>query len=311
MQVAVVQDGPTAFDRESTLVTIDARTREAASAGAGLVLFPEAFIGGYPRGSTFSSVIGARDRSGYQLYRRYWESAVDVPGEMVDRLADLATELGVFLVIGVMEREGGTLFCTVLFFGPEGYLGKHRKLIPTGLERAVWGRGDGSTLPVFDTPAGRMGAVICWENYMPLLRMAMYDKGVQLYLAPTADSRDTWVATMRHIAVEGRCYVLGCNQFTRRGDYPPEMDSTYGDDPDTIVTRGGSCIIDPYGQVLAGPLYDEAGILYADVDPGETRAAKFDFEVAGHYARPDVFQLSVNETRQLSTVRHDEGEESR
>lgn len=311
MQVAVVQDAPAAFDQAATLSIVETRAREAAAAGAELVLFPEAFIGGYPRGSTFSSVVGARARAGYQLYRRYWESAVDVPGEVVDRLEQLTIELGVFLAIGVIERDGGTLFCTVLFFNEDGYLGKHRKLIPTGLERAIWGRGDGSTLPVFDTPAGRVGAVICWENYMPLLRMAMYSKGVQIYLAPTADSRDTWLATMRHIAVEGRCYVLGCNQFTRRGDYPPDMDTTYDDDPATIVTRGGSCIVDPYGQIVAGPLYDEAGILYAHIDPGETRAAKFDFDVAGHYARPDVFQLSIDESAQHSTIHHDERQGNR
>jgi nitrilase len=295
MRVAVVQDAPVAFDRDATLLKVEARTREAAAAGAELVLWPEAFVSAYPRGSTLHAVVGGRERAGYELYYRYWESAVDVPGDTVDRLAGLAAELGLFLVVGVIERDGGTLYCTVLFFGPDGYLGKHRKLMPTGLERAIWGFGDGSTMPVFDTPGGRMGAVICWENYMPMMRMAMYAKGVQLYLAPTADHRDSWVATMRHIAVEGRCFVLGCNQFTRRSDYPPNFDNTYGDDPDVIFSRGGSCIVDPFGNLVAGPLFDEAGILYADVDVAETYAAKFDFDVVGHYARPDIFQLHVDE----------------
>lgn len=302
MQVAVVQEAPVAFDREATLSKVVDRTREAAAHGAKLVLWPEAFVSGYPRGSTFHSVIGARDRAGYELYRRYWDAAVDVPGETVQGLAALAAELQIVLVVGVIERDGGTLYCTVLFFGPEGYLGKHRKLMPTGVERAVWGFGDGSTMPVYDTPVGRIGAVICWENYMPLMRAAMYAKGIQVYLAPTADSRDTWVASMRHIAVEGRCYVLGCNQFTRRGDYPDDMDSRYGDDPERIVTRGGSCIVDPYGTVLAGPLFDEAGILYADIEPGETNAAKFDFDVTGHYARPDIFQLRVDDRPRVPVV---------
>jgi nitrilase len=185
----------------------------------------------------------------------------------------------------------------VLFFGPDGrYLGKHRKLMPTASERLIWGFGDGSTLPVFETPIGRVGAVICWENFMPLLRMTMYAKGIQLYCAPTADGRDSWLPSMQHIALEGRCFVLSCNQFARRSDYPDDYAAPqFGDDPQTVVSRGGSCIVGPLGQILAGPNYESECILTADLDLDDVARGKFDLDVVGHYARPDVFQLRVNE----------------
>jgi nitrilase len=182
-----------------------------------------------------------------------------------------------------------------LFFAPDGsFLGKHRKLMPTAAERLIWGFGDGSTMPVFDTAVGRIGAAICWENYMPMFRMHMYGQGIQLYCAPTADDRDSWQATVRHIALEGRCFVLSSNQFARRSDYPDDYPAVQGGDPQTIMSRGGSCIIDPLGRILAGPLYDNPGILTADLDPDEIARGKFDFDVVGHYARPDVFKLVVN-----------------
>jgi nitrilase len=207
----------------------------------------------------------------------------------------------VYLALGIIERDsdysGGTLYCTLLYFNPEGQLiGKHRKLKPTGAERLVWGEGDGSTLPVFETEIGRIGGLICWENYMPMARMVMYSKGVQIYLAPTADPRDTWQATMRHIACEGRCFVLGCNQYVTKQMYPLDMEGLeeLKDQPD-VMCRGGSVIVSPLGEVLAGPLYDKEGILYADLDMAEIVRGKVDFDVVGHYARPDVFQLFVNE----------------
>jgi len=295
-KVAVVQAASVAYDAAKTLDKLEARTAEAAAQGARLVLFPEAFVGGYPRGLSFGATVGNRSAQGREEYRRYWESAIDVPGPAVLRMADIAARHAVYLATGVIERDGGTLHCTVLFFGPDGsYLGKHRKLMPTGSERLIWGYGDGSTMPVFDTPLGRMGALICWENYMPLMRAAHYAKGVQIYLAPTADGRDTWLATVRHIAVEGRCFVLSCNQFARRGDYPAQYDSEFGDDADTVMSRGGSCIINPMGEVLAGPDYDGECVLVASVDLGDIARGKFDFDVSGHYARPDIFTLLVDE----------------
>ena len=259
-KVAVVQAAPVAFNRERTLEKVDALANQAAQEGARLVLFPEAFVSAYPRGLDFGAVVGSRSEQGREDFRRYWESSVDVPGPAVEALAGTARQHGIYLVIGVVERDGGTLYCTVLFFAPDaGYLGKHRKVMPTASERLVWGFGDGSTLPVFRTPLGNVGAVICWENYLPLLRAAMYAKGIQIYCAPTADGRDSWIASMRHIAVEGRCFVLSCNQFNRRRDFPADYRSIFGDDPDTVVTRGGSCIVRPVRQFSGWPEHRRRG----------------------------------------------------
>jgi len=294
--VAVVQAASVAFDRKRTVEKAVDLTRDAAKAGARLVLFPEAFISGYPRGLDFGAVVGARSEAGREDYRRYWESAVDVPGPEVKTLGKAARANSVYLLMGVIERERGTLYCCVLFFAPDGtFLGKHRKVMPTASERLIWGYGDGSTLPVFDTPLGRVGAVICWENYMPLLRTYMYSQGIQIYCAPTADHREVWPSTMQHIALEGRCFVLGCNQFNRRRDFPEKYNSSFGDSPDTVISRGGSCIVDPFGQFLAGPNFEEETILVAEIDRTQLSKAKFDFDAVGHYARPDIFQLVVDD----------------
>ena len=293
--MAVVQAAPVVFDRERTLKKVHALAADAARQGARLVVFPEAFVSAYPRGLDFGAVFGSRTDAGREQFRRYWESSVDVPGPAVDALSRTAKSCGIYLVIGVIERDRGTLYCTVLFFAPDGaYLGKHRKIMPTASERLVWGFGDGSTMPVFDTPLGKIGAVICWENYLPLMRAAMYAKGIELYCAPTADPRDSWIASMRHIAVEGRCFVLSCNQFNRRRDFPSDY-GALGDDPEAIVTRGGSCIVDPFGNFLAGPNTDGEVILIAEIDRAQIVRGKYDLDVVGHYARPDIFQLQVDE----------------
>jgi nitrilase len=294
--VAVVQAAPIVFDRERTLKKVHALAGEAARKGARLVVFPEAFVSAYPRGLDFGAVVGSRSEEGREQFRRYWESSVDVPGPAVEALGRTAKSSGIYLVIGVVERERGTLYCTVLFFSPDGgYLGKHRKIMPTASERLVWGFGDGSTMPVFDTALGKIGAVICWENYLPLMRTAMYAKGIELYCAPTADPRDSWIASMRHIAVEGRCFVLSCNQFNRRRDFPADYGAALGDDPQKVVTRGGSCIVDPFGNFLAGPNTEDEVILTAEIDRAQIVRGKFDLDVVGHYARPDIFQLQVDE----------------
>jgi nitrilase len=296
VRAAVVQAAAVAFDREATLEKAEGLVAEAAGRGAKLVVFPEAFVSGYPRGITFGTVVGQRTEEGRDHFRRYWESAVDVRGPATDRLGAMAREHGIHLVMGIIERDGGTLYCTILFFDPAGELmGKHRKLMPTAAERLVWGYGDGSTMPVFDTPHGRLGAVICWENYMPMMRMAMYAKGIQLYCAPTADARDSWIQTVSHIAVEGRCFVMSCNQFARRSDYPADIPNALAEKPEEVLSRGGSCIVDPFGRMLAGPDYEGEVILTAELDLDQVARAKFDFDVAGHYARPDVFQLHVDE----------------
>ncbi len=293
---AVVQAAAIAFDCDRTLQKLRALAADAAARGARIAVFPEAFVSAYPKGLDFGARVGMRTAKGRDDFRRYFESAIDVPGPVVDILAKTARENRLHLVVGVIERDLGTLYCTVLFFAPDGrYLGKHRKLMPTAMERLIWGFGDGSTLPVFPTEIGRIGAVICWENYMPLLRAAMYAKGVQIYCAPTADGRRTWLPTMQHVALEGRCFVLSCNQFTRRRDFPADYDAVQGNDPDTVISEGGSCIVSPLGEVLAGPNFDGECILTAEIDLGEIVRGKYDFDVVGHYARPDVFRLHVNE----------------
>ncbi len=301
IRVAVVQAAPVMFDREATTEKAVRLFAEATEQGAQLVLFPEAFIPCYPRGLSFGTVVGARSPEGRLTWERYWASSVDVPGPVTEALGTAAREAGAYLAIGVVEREGrfgrGTLYCSLLTFGPDGQLlGVHRKLKPTGSERLIWGEGDGSSLLVLDTALGKVGGLICWENYMPLARAALYAKGVEIYLAPTADARETWQATLRHIACEGRCYVLGCNQYVTRDMYPADLPGIADlENQPEVMCRGGSAIISPLGEVLAGPLYDAEGILCADLDMGEVIRSRFDFDPVGHYARSDVLRLWVNE----------------
>jgi nitrilase len=295
VRAAVVQDSPIVFNREATVEKVRSLAIQAGRQGAQLVVMPEAFVSAYPTGMDFGARVGFRTAKGRDDFRRYYESAVEVPGPACEALGKAAREANVFLVIGVIERDGGTLYCTVLFFSPGGKLmGKHRKLMPTAMERLIWGFGDGSTMPVFDTSLGKIGAVICWENYMPMLRMYMYAQGIQLYCAPTADHRETWLPSMRHIALEGRCFVLSCCQYLLRADCPEDYAAIQGDDPRTILMRGGSCIVGPLGQVLAGPNFEGACILTAELDLDDIPRGKYDFDAAGHYARPDIFRLNVN-----------------
>lgn len=308
LKVAVIQAAPVLFNRDATVEKACRLIAEAAAQGAQLILFPEAFIPAYPRGLTFGTVVGSRTSQGRQAWQAYWENAVDVPGPSTAVLGEAARQANAYVCIGVIERDTdfsrATLYCTMLYFSSTGeFLGKHRKLKPTAAERLIWGEGDGSTLTVLDTPFGKLGGLICWENYMPLARMAMYAKGVEIYLAPTADSRDAWQSTMRHIALEGRCFVLGCNQFVTKGLYPPDLPGVdeLANQPE-IMCRGGSVIVTPLGEVLAGPLFDQEGMLLAELDLTEIPRSRFDFDVAGHYARPDVFQLIVNEQPQPPVI---------
>lgn len=301
VKVAVVQAAPALFDRDATVEKTCRLVAAAAAQGARLILFPEAFIPAYPRGLSFGTVVGSRSSNGRRAWQTYWANAVDVPGPATRALGEAAREANAYLAIGVIERDSyfsrGTLYCTLLYFGPSGrLLGTHRKLKPTAAERLIWGEGDGSTLTVVETEFGKIGGLICWENYMPLARMAMYGKGVDIYLAPTADARETWQATLRHIACEGRCFVLGCNQFVTKSMYPADLVGAedLAGQPE-VICRGGSAIVSPLGAVVAGPLYDREDILLAELDLGEIPRSRFDLDVTGHYARPDVFQLTVNE----------------
>lgn len=304
VKVAVVQATPCMFDTPSTIKKACELIEKAGSNGAKLMLFPEAFIGGYPKGMHLGVRVGMRTPEGRKDFRRYYESAICIPGPETDALGAAAAKVGAYVVSGVIEREENTstLYCTALFIGPDGrVLGKHRKLIPTAAERLIWGSGDGSTLPVFKTPFGKIGAVICWENYMPLLRAAMYGKGLDIYLAPTFDARDSWQLSMRHIALESHCFVITCNQYLTKSAYPTDL-LCYGElaDQPEVLHRGGSAIINPFGEYLAGPLWEKEGIAYADLDMGQIEEAKFDFDVTGHYTRPDVMRLFVNEKAQKS-----------
>jgi nitrilase len=302
-RAAVVQAAAPAFADTAALDRAVQLIGAAAAQGACLVVFPEAFLGGYPKGLDFGARVGMRAPEGRDLFRRYYENALEVPGPATAVLGAAARTHGIHLVIGVIERAGGTLYCTVLFFGPDGtLLGTHRKVMPTAMERLIWGFGDGSTLQVLPTALGRIGAAICWENYMPQLRLALYGQGVQLYCAPTVDDRETWLPTMRHIALEGRCFVFSACQFARRSDFPLDVAPIQGNDPETVLIRGGSCIISPLGEVLAGPVFDAPTILTAEIDLGAISRGYLDLDVVGHYARPDLFQLTVN-TQAMPAVR--------
>mgnify|MGYP001476318691 FL=1 len=294
-KAAVVQAAPVLFDTPRTIEKLADLVHDAAHQGAELVVLPEAFVGGYPKGLDFGARLGMRSPEGREDFRRYFASAIEMAGPEAERLAAVARDNGVHLVTGAIERDGGTLFCSTLTYGPTGaLLSKHRKLMPTALERLVWGFGDGSTIGVAETPLGRIGSVICWENYMPLLRMAMYAQGAELYCAPTVDDRDTWLPTMRTIAIEGRCFVLSACQYFTRGDAPTDYAPIQGDDPATVLIRGGSCIIDPLGNILVEPDFSGEMIRIAEIDRHVIARGKYDLDVVGHYARPDVFKLSVD-----------------
>lgn len=293
-RVAALQIGASPRGKEETLQNIlsfEGRIRES---GAKLVVMPEALLGGYPKGEIFGTRLGYRLPEGRQAFAEYHENAIDVPGPETDALAELSTRCDASIVIGVIERAGATLYCTALFFNPnEGLVAKHRKLMPTGTERLIWGQGDGSTLPAVSTKPGLVGTAICWENHMPLLRTAMYAKGVQIWCAPTVDEREIWQCSMRHIAHEGRCFVISACQVQPS---PSALGvDVPGWDKERPLINGGSLIVGPLGEVLAGPLHGETDLIVADIDTDELTRARYDFDVVGHYSRPDVFSLSVDE----------------
>lgn len=297
--VAALQIGASPEGKEATLERILAFEAEITASGAALVVMPEALLGGYPKGEIFGTRLGYRLPEGRQAYARYYQNAIDVPGPETDALAALSQHTGASLVIGVIERAGSTLYCTALYFDPAaGLAARHRKLMPTGTERLIWGQGDGSTLPVVETAAGRVGGAICWENHMPLLRTAMYAKGVQIWCAPTVDERDIWQCSMRHIAHEGRCFVISACQVQPS---PAELGlDVPGWDPQRPLINGGSLIVGPLGDVLAGPLHGQTSLLTATIDIEDLVRARYDFDVVGHYARPDVFALDVDERARQS-----------
>lgn len=302
--VAVVQASSVLFNLPQTLAKAEELVNKASKKGAKLVLFPEAFVSAYPRGLGFGTVVGSRTEAGRALWQKYWDSSIAEGDKACLQLGEMAKKAGVFLAFGVNEKDAvsGTLYCSIFYFSPQGELiGKHRKIKPTAQERVIWGEDDGSTLSTFNTGLGKLGGLICWENYMPMARMAMYQRGVQIYLAPTADARENWQATMKHIALEGRCYVLGCNQYVTKSMYPQELQDELKNQPE-VMCAGGSVIIDPLGEVLAGPLWGEEGILAAEVNLDKVTQAKLDFDPIGHYHRPDLFSLTVKNQPPIKVV---------
>ncbi|MCX6597450.1 MAG: carbon-nitrogen hydrolase family protein [Acidobacteria bacterium] len=294
-QVAVVQAGSSVFDTPRTLERMRAWCEQAGATGAELVVFPEAYIGGYPKGLDFGARIGSRSAAGREDFLRYSKAAITLDGPEVRVVGEFAELMRATLVTGAIEREGGTLYCSVLCFGPDGRLiGHRRKLVPTASERLVWGSGDGSTLQAFETPAGRLAAAICWENYMPMLRTSFYAQSIDIWCAPTVDERDIWQSSMRHLAYEGRCFVLSACQYLTRDDYPSDFDHIPEAPDGGALIKGGSVIVSPLGDVLAGPLRGQEGVISATLDLDDIARGKYDLDVTGHYARPDIFTLRVN-----------------
>jgi nitrilase len=292
--VAALQIGSSPQGKAATLENILSWEEKILASGASLVVMPEALLGGYPKGEIFGTRLGYRLAAGRQDFADYFAQAITVPGVETQALSDLATRTNASVVIGVIEHSGATLYCTSLFIEPgQGVVAKHRKLMPTGTERLIWGQGDGSTLPVVDAAAGRLGSAICWENHMPLLRMAMYGKGVEIWCAPTVDEREIWQCSMRHIAHEGRMFVVSACQV--QGSPAQLGRQVAGWPDDRPLINGGSVIVGPLGDILAGPLIGESGLLTATINTDDLIGARYDFDPIGHYARPDIFSLQVDQ----------------
>ena len=295
VNVCLVQDNPVFFDKEKTIDKMEGIIEEQARNGAKLIVFPESFIPGYPRGFSFGTVVGRRSTKGRELFAEYYKNSVSLEGNSMNRLLEMAKRNDVYLCVGITEKvpTNKSLYCSMVYISPSsGLLGVHRKIKPTGTERLIWAESDGTSLTTFDTKIGKLGGLICWENYMPLARMSMYQKGVEIYIAPTADSRKTWTATMQQIALEGRCYVLGCNQYFTKSMYPKQYQHLVKDEVENMC-EGGSVIVAPSGEILSGPLLGTSGNLIAELDLDEIQQNKLDFDVVGHYARDDIFSFKV------------------
>lgn len=299
-KIAVVQAAPVMFDQHACVEKALALIEEAADAEAPeLIVFPELFIPGYPYGMNFGFCVGSRQEEGRKDWKVYCDNSIVVPGAETDRIGSCAKKHHVYVSIGISERDAvnGTLYNTNLIFSPDGALQSvHRKLKPTGSERVVWGDANQGYFPVAETPWGPMGSLICWESYMPLARVALYQKGVTLYISPNTNDNPEWQSTIQHIALEGRCFFINCDMYFTKDMYPKNL---HGKDEierlPEIVCRGGSCIVDPYGHYETSPVWDREAIIYAELDMEKVSMSKMEFDPCGHYARPDVLQLTVRE----------------
>jgi len=295
--VACVQAEPVVLDREATIDKLERLAAEASANGAQLVVFPEAFVPAYPSSVWARALAGWSQPGAREAFALLARESVEVPGAAADRIGAAARAHGIWIVTGVTEVDPArpsTLYNTLLYHAPDGSLAeKHRKLVPTNHERLVWGQGDGGGLRAFETPLGRLGGLICWENYMPLARFALYESGIEIYVASTADDGDAWQATLVHIARESRSFVVAPSHFQRASAYPADFPLRELIADTDVIGRGGSAILGPDGAYLAGPLYDEEGVLYAELDPARLWEERQRFDPSGHYHRPDVLQLSV------------------
>lgn len=298
-KIAVVQAAPVMFDKKASTDKTVKLIAEAAEKGAEVIVFPELFIAGYPYGMTYGFTVGSRNEDGRKDWKVYYDNSILVPGEETERIAQAAKEAHAYVSVGISERDAvtGTLYNSNVIFSPEGELvASHRKLKPTGAERLVWGDADKNYFPVADTPWGPMGAMICWESLMPLARVALYKKGVTLYISPNTNDYEAWLSNIRHIAIEGRCYFINCDMFFTKDMYPADLHcpEEIAKLPD-IVCRGGSCVIDPFGNYVTEPVWDKEEIIYAELDMQKVPASRMEFDPCGHYARNDVLKLEIDD----------------
>ena len=298
-RIAVVQAEPVMFDKEACIAKAIKYIEECAAGGAELIVFPELFIPGYPFGMNFGFRTGSRSEPGREDWKRYYDNSIQADGPEMDRLINAAEEAGVYVSIGYSERDAfnGTLYNSNMMISPEGEAKNHRKLKPTGSERVIWGDANKDYFPVMDTPWGPMGNLICWESYMPLARVALYEKGISLYISPNTNDNDEWQNTIRHIAIEGHCYFVNCDMLITKDSYPEDLNeyAALADLPQ-IPCRGGSCVIDPFGHLVSDCVWDEEAVIYADLDMQKVPASKMEHDVCGHYARPDVLELFVEDS---------------
>ena len=296
--IAVVQAAPVMFSSAGCVEKALRLIEECADKGAHLIVFPELFIPGYPYGMTYGFTVGSRNESGRKDWKEYYDNSILADGSEMKSIAEAAERLGVFVSIGYSERDPvtATLYNSNMMISPDGRMLNHRKLKPTGSERVVWGDADRDFFPVMDTPWGPMGSMICWESYMPLARVALYQKGITIYISPNTNDNEEWQDTIRHIAIEGHCYFINCDMFFTKDMYPETAGASeeIGRLPD-IVCRGGSCIIDPYGHPVTETIWDKEGIIFAELDMAEAEASRMEHDVCGHYARPDVLELKVRD----------------
>lgn len=303
IKVACIQAAPMLFNRSETIERFEHWLGQAKQAGVELVVFPETFLGGYPKGVDFGARVGSRNTEGRELFRLYYENAFARDGEAFGKIRAMVAEAGINVVVGLVEPVGDTLHCAAATLNRDGEIvGWRRKLQPTAMERIIWGMGDGSTLDVAETDIGRVSACICWENYMTLLRAHMFRQRTQIYTAPTVDDRPVWVPSMQMIALEGRCFVVSACQYMTRADVADgvDYDALQGNTPETVLINGGSVIVSPMGEILTQPTYGEARLVTAQIDLDDIPRGKFDMDGVGHYARPDVFQLSIDKTNRLA-----------